>query len=243
MENQKKISIGILIVVILLSLSCNNKLPTKENQVVLAHQTTKIDTIINCSNSPDNYIATDNPLIFKSKRDHFLYLKRERIVKTDAFKTKLSKCEKIPFVFLIDIKSKDQKITCVGEVIDVKTFKKINHQFYEDSLSVYVFQTSPARYPNLVQLPLKKSDTEILCSSYIKDKSSVFWKSIKLEEADPETFRCIELKTNDNEDIILVGDKRHLYFFYEPMDQERFDYLPLVQKDKKRLYNKYYKKK
>ncbi|PID68192.1 MAG: hypothetical protein CR968_02915 [Flavobacteriia bacterium] len=243
MDNQKKINIGILIVVILLSISCNNKLPAKENEVVLAHQITEVDTIIDCFNSPKNYIATDNPLIFRSKKDGFLYLRRERILKTNAFRTKIGKCGKIPFVFLTDIETKDQKIKGVGDVIDIKTFKKINHQFYEDSLHIYVFQTSPARYPNLIQLPLIKSETEFMCSSYIKDKSSVFWKSMKLEEADPETFRCIELKTKDNEDIILVGDKRYLYFFYTPMEKERFDYLPLVKKDKEKLYNKYYKKK
>lgn len=220
------------------------KITSKENPVSKDTPThiQQSGTNITCANFSGNFSETNNSLIFRGNRNNNLYLKRRKAVDELFFEDDLNECEKIHFVFLGEVETKDNEILVLQEVIDANTFKLMNSYFYQDSFGIYAYQDIPVRYPSLIQLPIKPSRATLVCSEYIKDHSVVFWKSYKLKNADPGSFSCSELTTSNQKVINIAHDDFSLYFNDTKMTKDRFEALPLEIKTKTTLRNKYFSK-
>lgn len=201
----------------------------------------KIDTI-KCKNDPSLYSEIISGLLYKNSSSN-VYLRRKQVVQKSPLGGELSECEKIPYGYIHIMKTVNDSIIKIGDVIDVKTFKKLSNTdvFYSDKNSIYVFQDSPATYPQFKEIDIDINKMVILDSLYIKDEKNVYWKGIKIPKAKAISLKSKEIYTKDRKKISLVYDGKSLYHLDKKYSIGQFKNLPLNNKKLDSLQSIYFK--
>lgn len=133
-----------------------------------------------------------------------MYIRRKQIIKKGPLGGELSECEKIPYGYIDVMATLDNSIVEMKDILYVKSFKQFGQTdiFFYDKNSVYAFQDSPATYPQFSEINIDSQEASIVDSLYIKDPKNVYWKRIKVPEANAISLSTTNLRTINGENIV-----------------------------------------
>ncbi len=246
MENTKKKLITYSLLLSFLILGCTSKDNSKtEKKTYLGKNSFKEqfqDTSIICKNDPSLYKEIVKNLLYTDSISN-IYLKRKQQNMISPLGGELTKCEKLPYSYIDYVGTLNDSIAFIKDIIKIDSFKRIENSntYFTDHKYVYAYRDYPVCYPAFYQININPKYNKVIDSFYIKDKLAVYWKGIKVGNADSKSFKSTVFKSKKGEKINLAYDKNYIYFYDKPYSIDRFENLPLEKNILDSLRNIYFK--
>ncbi len=136
----------------------------------------------------------------------------------------LSKCQKLPFVFLNDVALLDDSISALEMVVDVATFDRFkdSNTYFRDKNRFYVYRDYPVTYPPFHEIKIDKNNVQLLSEKYIKDNNNVYWNGLSIRNVEPKSFYITSYQTKKEGKYIFGVDSKYLFINDRPINSENF---------------------
>jgi hypothetical protein len=135
-----------------------------------------------CANDINLYTAVNKNILYTDSLNR-TYLKVNNIT-LDNPVIPLSKCQKLPFVFINEVGLADDSISGLEHIIDVKSFVRIKNtdHYYSDKNRVYFYRVSPVTFPRFYEIEINQSDIKVVDSITISDKLKTYRNGILIKD-------------------------------------------------------------
>lgn len=207
--------------------SCTTKVKTIGTEASIKKDTLKsAKHTVKCKNDASLYAEVVKDVLYKDSLSN-IYLKRKQTILDSPLGGELTECEKLPFAFIKEVGTLDDGIKLIKDVVDIDSFKtfKSTDTYFLDDKKIYVYRDYPIGYPPFYELSLKQNEIVIIDSLYIKDVTRVYWKGIKIKNADAKSFKSSFIRAQNGKKQALVHDKNYIYFNGKPYTLERLKHL------------------